>query len=124
MVSSGWLCVPGLESLPLVATNSVPVGTGVVGGGVVGGGVGTGGVVGAVPLSTMTSSKLAVALKVATPIPPEAYWVSVACRRVPPLTVLRRVVPVTSRRNVYHVLSVNVIGALASVVAVPLTSFF
>ena len=53
----------------------------VVTGGVVGGLVVvlvTGGV-GPVPLSTSTSSKLAAALKVATPMPPAAYWLSVAC---------------------------------------------
>src|SRR5689334_10529471 len=80
-VATGWANVPGLASLPFVATTTLPGGR-VVGGGevvvevvvvvvmvVVGGGV--------VSVTT-TSSNDAVALKVATPAWPDAYWVSVA----------------------------------------------
>ena len=44
-------------------------------------------------------------------MPPAAYWLSVACSGVPPLTVPRRVVPVTCRLSVYQVPRVTVTGA-------------
>jgi hypothetical protein len=70
-----------------------------------------------------TSSKDADAKKVATPIPPEENWVSVAVRVAEPLTEPVSRVPETVSEAVYQVPVVTVNVPVASVVEEPPTSF-